>query len=176
MPNGGSDCCGTCWFNAKNKGDAGYKHTDDPEPDVCQIRQLPIDNPFYTYCANHPHRNPERLKVPIGPVYTGDSDGNREVWVASPDTQEVRANLLRLLAGITESPPPEYPFGPPRDRVVIWQLGEFREERAVPDLIRIRGFRLFADSQTWDSAARLRQSELAHEALNKIEGSQEPPA
>lgn len=32
MPNGGSDCCGTRWFNVKNKGKPGYSHTDDPDP------------------------------------------------------------------------------------------------------------------------------------------------
>jgi len=29
MPDGGSDCCGTCWFNERNKGEAGYAHADD---------------------------------------------------------------------------------------------------------------------------------------------------
>ena len=28
MPNGGSDNCGTCWFNERNKGEVGF----DPEP------------------------------------------------------------------------------------------------------------------------------------------------
>ena len=52
MPNGGSDCCGTCWFNAKNKGEAGYGHRKDPDPEYCLIRQLEIRSPMYTYCAN----------------------------------------------------------------------------------------------------------------------------
>ena len=43
MPNGGSDCCGTCWFNAKNKGEKGYGHAKDPEPAFCTIRALPIE-------------------------------------------------------------------------------------------------------------------------------------
>jgi hypothetical protein len=55
MPNGGSDCCGTCWFNARNKGEAGYAHADDPEPKFCTIRGLAIENSFWTYCGNHPH-------------------------------------------------------------------------------------------------------------------------
>ncbi len=78
MPNGGSDCCGTCWFNAKNKGQAGYEHVEDPEPNFCIIRQLAIKNAFYTYCANHPHKNPDKLNIPIGPVYVGDSSGYRQ--------------------------------------------------------------------------------------------------
>ncbi len=59
MPNGGSDCCGTCWFNTKNEGEVGYDHCDSPRPDHCEIRELKITNSFYTYCANHPHRKNE---------------------------------------------------------------------------------------------------------------------
>jgi hypothetical protein len=29
MPNGGSDCCGTCWFNSTHQGQVGY-FTNDP--------------------------------------------------------------------------------------------------------------------------------------------------
>lgn len=97
MPNGGSDCCGTCWFNAKNKGEVGYEHSKDPEPAYCLIRKLPVDdNPFYTYCGNHPHRRPERDPIPIGPVYTGNDMGNREIWHPSPDTEKTRMHLIEL--------------------------------------------------------------------------------
>jgi hypothetical protein len=82
MPNGGSDCCGTCWFNAKNKGEAGYAHAKDPEPDFCTIRSLPIEDPFYTYCANHPYNRQKRDPIPIGPVFTGDE--RRELEVGAP--------------------------------------------------------------------------------------------
>ena len=69
MPNGGSDCCGTCWFNRKNRGERDWpKHADNTLPDHCEIRDLAIEDPFYTYCANHPHRRPERDRIPIGPV------------------------------------------------------------------------------------------------------------
>lgn len=98
MPNGGSDCCGTCWFNAKNKGEAGYAHVKDQEPAFCSIRGLPIDDPFYTYCANHPHRRHERDSIPIGPVFIGDFSGARTFWQASPDSDEIRKHLLTLLA------------------------------------------------------------------------------
>ena len=47
MPNGGSDCCGTCWFNLRNKGEVGYDHADDEdEPNYCIIRELDIEVPF----------------------------------------------------------------------------------------------------------------------------------
>ena len=69
MPNGGSDCCGTCWFNRKDRGERDWpKHVDNALPDHCEIRDLAIEDPFYTYCANHPHRRPERDRIPIGPV------------------------------------------------------------------------------------------------------------
>lgn len=90
MPNGGSDCCGTCWFNAKNMGQAGYNHARDSEPVFCTIRNLSIETPFYAYCANHPHRRPYRDSIPIGPVFTGDSEGVRELWKPSLDTEEIR--------------------------------------------------------------------------------------
>ena len=140
MPNGGSDCCGTCWFNARNKGEAGYGHSHDPEPAVCLIRSLPIENPFYTYCGNHPHRRPDRDPIPIGPVFTGDGSGAREIWMPSPDTEEIRAHLLTLLDEIGQEPASEYPLGDYRDEIVVRQLGVFGERRALPRLEAIVAF------------------------------------
>src|SRR5262245_17481133 len=140
MPNGGSDCCGTCWFNARNKGAAGYGHAGDREPASCTIRSLPIEDPFYTYCSNHPHRRPEPHPIPIGPVVMGDGSGGRRIWKASPDSEDVRQHLLTLLARIPEQPRPEYPIGIHTDEMVVWQLGEFRELRAVDHLRRVRSF------------------------------------
>lgn len=82
MPNGGSDCCGTCWFNTQNKGQAGFRNADRSVAAHCTIRDLAIVSPFYTYCANHPHRRPERDLIPIGPVFTGDSTGARTIFAA----------------------------------------------------------------------------------------------
>ena len=127
MPNGGSDCCGTCWFTTRNQGQAGFRAADRSIPAHCTIRDLPPANPFYIYCANHPHRCPERDPIPIGPTYTGDSSGRREVWQVSPDTEAIRQHLLDLLAAIPEKPATEYPIGAYRDEVVVWQLGEFRD-------------------------------------------------
>ena len=95
MPNGGSDCCGTCWFNRRNQGERDWqRHADDSVGPYCDIRERAIENPFYTYCANHPHRRPARDRIPIGPIlrYAGDGMSNdREVWVESPDTEEIRS-------------------------------------------------------------------------------------
>lgn len=33
MPNGGSDCCGTCWFNRTNRGEREWlEHRDESIP------------------------------------------------------------------------------------------------------------------------------------------------
>lgn len=168
MPNGGSDCCGTCWFNARNQGQAGSRHADRSIPAHCTIRDLPLANPFYIYCGNHPHRCRERDPIPIGPVFTGDSSGRREFWRPSPDTEDVRRHLLDLLAAVQEQPATEYPIGAYRDEVVVWQLGEFREARAVADLKRLAGFDPAASEEGPFGRTRRRLVALAQEALGKI--------
>ncbi len=150
MPNGGSDCCGTCWFNRANGGEPGSANHDHEIPSYCEIRQLEIPNPFYTYCANHPHHRPQRDPIPIGPVTVHEADSVerepgrhemrewREQWRHSPDTETVRRHLLSLLedpgTGIDET----YLFF---TRPVVWvvldQLVEFREQRAIPILERV---------------------------------------
>jgi hypothetical protein len=167
MPNSGSDCCGTCWFNARNKGEAGYAHADDPEPNVCTIRGLSIDDPFWTYCGNHPHHRPGRDPVPIGPVFVADEGYGRKEWQPSPDTEEVRQHLLDLLRAVIEVPTEEYPGGVHTDEMVVWQLGEFRERRAAAELRRVAAFRPEAPG---GQIGRTRASLVAaaNEALAKI--------
>ena len=48
MPHGGSDCCGSCWFNFSNSGQRGSVNFKPDIPSFCEIRDLPIPNPFYT--------------------------------------------------------------------------------------------------------------------------------
>ena len=139
MPNGGSDCCGTCWFNRTNEGEAGYgKGGDGSKEPYCEIRNQAIEDPFYTYCANHPHRRPDRDRIPIGPIlrFADDySTNERKVWIKSPDTGEIRQHLLELLDEFfTMVSEDRYPIGPGIGEVVIRQLGEFREERALDRL------------------------------------------
>lgn len=161
MPNGGSDCCGTCWFNRRNRGEAGYRHARDEsvEP-YCEIRDVSIKNPFYTYCANHPHRRPDRDRIPIGPItrYAGDGMSNdRKVWILSPDTEEIRLHLLNLLSEFfTHVSKDRYPIGPGIGEVIIWQLGEFREKRAEGPIRRI--------SENFPNPWKA----IAHTALEKI--------
>jgi hypothetical protein len=138
VPNGGSDCCGTCPFNERNQGEAGYAHAGDPGRDYCTIRDLEIvGSAFYTYCVNHPHHNPGGLDVPIGPVFQGDSFGDRSFWVASPDTPELRRKLVMLAERMPLEWDVEYPFGMSLKVGVIMQLGEWREDAALPALQRI---------------------------------------
>ena len=143
MPNGGSDCCGTCWFNLKNRGERGDpEHTDDRVAPHCKIRDEPIEDPFYTYCANHPHHRPERDPIPIGPILTAELTGgfgyNRVVWKESPDTEEIRQHLLDLLAVNMETAGSDrYPFFSNVMNIVIGQLIEFGERRALDHLERL---------------------------------------
>ena len=154
MPNGGSDCCGTCWFNRANRGERDWlEHRDKNIPPYCEIRKLAIKDPFYTYCANHPHRMPDRDPIPIGPVTRHGgfrsrkrSDGviemwedGRYVWKPSPDTEEIRQHLLNLLATIFERlAEDQYPLGIGIGEAIVRQLGEFREPRAAEHLEWIR--------------------------------------
>ena len=143
MPNGGSDCCGTGWFNRTSPGEAGQAAAlraplDSP---FCDIRELLIANPFWTYCANHPHHNPERLTTPVGPVFVCDQyPYARRVLVESPDTEEIRCELVHLLESLPQCPAPEYPSPTSFDEQVVDQLAALREERAVTGLRRLLGF------------------------------------
>lgn len=142
MPNGGSDCCGTCWFNARNQGEPGFPRDAErrSQPSFCEIRNLPIQNAFWTYCSNHPHHNPGRLRIPVGPVYhdTGGYPYGRTELTPSPDTEEVRLGLLELAREATAESARGYPAGLSLVEGAIRQLGEFRETRAIPSLDQIR--------------------------------------
>ena len=141
MPNGGSDCCGTCWFNEANDGEAGFRKNDPEGTQRCVIRQFEIENAFWTYCANHPHHNPDRIKTPIGPVYiAGSYPYVRTVLHDSVDNEDVRISLLGLLQEIDETPAEEYPSATKFDEEIIKQLMSFREKRAVEHLRRIAAF------------------------------------
>jgi len=138
MPNGGSDCCGTCCFNSKNKGKTGLNRTDPNEISHCIIRDLDIKNPFYTYCANHPHHNPGRLEMPLGPVYVNDGyPYTRKVWVYPPDSEEMRLKLLDLLDHISNKPEFKYPSVTDFEEEIIMQLTALKETRAIEGFKRV---------------------------------------
>lgn len=55
----------------------------------------------------------------------------REVWIPSPDTEEVRQHLLEILNRLpTHMAADRYPARPGLAEVVVRQLGEFKERRA----------------------------------------------
>jgi hypothetical protein len=97
-----------------------------------------------------------------------DRGSGREIWKQSPDTEEIRERLLNLIEQIKEQPNEEYPIGIYRDEVVVWQLGEFREKRAIHNLERIANFDPRAS--TGEPLRRSRDSlvETVKEALMKI--------
>ena len=164
IPNGGSDCCGNCPFNTRNEGRWRSHRLDIPGPQICTIRELPVRDEMHTYYANHPHRNCGRIEVPIGPVWSQYPDPTyyRQIRKLSPDREEVRVTLLALLKQVEETPHWE-PEGAYLDDTVIWQIGEFREGRAVDQLRRIAGFS--PDMERWGTV------QLAQRALEKIEGT-----
>lgn len=162
----GSDCCATCWFNVENEG-SGSDYTQSNQSSYCSIRDFTINNPDYTYCANHPYRSPEQLSVPIGPVFIGEHH-NRRMWLPSMDGEAIRATLLDLLQSIEETPRSYYHLGMARDDVVIWQLGEFKDARAIPDLERIASFDPTAEHDDVLRTNRAFTVGLAKQALKKI--------
>ena len=131
----------------------------------CEIRHVSIEDPFWTYCANHPHRRPQRDPIPIGPVMRNDNSEYasrgyvREAWIPSPDTEEIRQHLLDLLNRLpTHIAADRYPARPGLAEVVVRQLGEFKEPRAEKRIQWIS--ENLPDS--WASVAR--------EALARIKG------
>ena len=92
--------------------------------------------------------------------------------MGSPDSEMIRQHLLELLGEIEESPAVEYPIGDYRDEVVVGQLGEFCEGRAISDLERIASFD--PEETTGEPFHRTRVSlvAVAREALRKIEGDE----
>lgn len=73
MPNGGSDCCVSCWFNEIN---AGKRETSGAKvPTSCTIRGFPIEDPWHTYCANHVRRERMVCKFWIEPVALAQNHG-----------------------------------------------------------------------------------------------------
>ena len=143
MPNDGSDCCGTCWFNRSLEGQRGSGNFNREIPSHCEIRDLDIPDPFYTYCANHPCHRPGRDPIPIGPVCvhraTGPSgEGGREEWQPSPDTEEIRQHLLDIVRLPEEHADEGYHFHTrPPHIAALMQLLEWRDERLVPALEEI---------------------------------------
>jgi hypothetical protein len=72
-----------------------------------------------------------------------------------------------LAAAIIEEPRAEYPIGAFLDELVVWQLGEFREGRALPGLERIAAFSASASNSAF-GRTRASLVVVAGEAISKI--------
>lgn len=169
MPNGGSDCCGTCWFNRANEGQPGFPKKTERPPAYCEIRDVAIANPFWTYCANHPHHNPDRVEVPVGPIFVCDDyPYTRRPLVECPDTETVRVRLLELLRDMPETPRREYPTETKFDHQVIAQLMAFREVRAVDELRRVVRFNPLAASEPGDGPFVVTRAVTVGQALEAL--------
>ena len=139
MPNGGTDCCGTCWFNRSLGGKRGSRNFNRAIPSHCEIRDLDIPNPFWTYCANHPYHRPSQDRIPIGPVYIHEIKGDRrKEWRPSPVTEEIRQHLLDIVRLPEEQFDEQYHFYThPAHVAAIWQLLEWRDARLISALEEI---------------------------------------
>ncbi len=113
------------------------------------------------------HQTAARNACPrVGLVNENDGRG-RLLWQPSPDTEIIRCHLLHLLREMPELPAEDDSLSPWTEDRVVWQLGEFREPRAIPDLHRIAAFVPDVNSGPY---GRARQSLIAaaREALGKI--------
>ena len=168
MPNGGTDCCGTCWWFAPKMVEMKFATSPGATREIppwCTIRRIRIDDPFWTYCANHPYRHGEPDPIPIGGVERGDGGYHNVRWRAYPPENGpvVRAHLGALLerqaaaeeerapeimqrasiaTTIGEPLPPdaspmEYPLGSGLIDTIVAHAVQIRALEAVPGLVAL---------------------------------------
>jgi hypothetical protein len=106
----------------------------------------------------------------LGSTSGHQSTGARKFWQPSPDTEEIRQHLLSLVGALEQRPPSEYPIGAYVDEVVLWQLGEFREVRALASLRRIANFDPSAKETGPFGRTRQTLVQIARDAIAGIEG------
>lgn len=125
MPNGGTDNCGECDFGIPLEDRKAH----------CRIRDIVIETPYWTYCANSQVTNPDRIETPVGAVYV-DAGGypyRRAVHHSSPDGfVGERLGILRQAArGELD----------PRTRrlqvALIQDLARENAAEAIPDLVAL---------------------------------------
>ena len=176
MPNGGSDCCGTCWFRTEKKVEIKDKKEDNRKYiTTCLIRDLEIPRPFWTYCANHPHHTKGRkIDAPLGPVYidSGEYPYSRKIWKKAIDTEEIRLKLVDLVHRISNTKEDSYNGGYGIEEEALIQIGVMKEKRAVRSLLRIINFNI--DEYRMQPSPRIKNKAvtvgLAIEALIKTTG------
>ena len=156
MPNGhdvlqGAPVCALCRYLKDRK---------------CTIRDVSIDHWVDTLCLNHQAFMPDGNETPIGPALWHLLDLRHRrwaplpenVWAPSPDTEEVRIQLLHLLENLEQAGPrARYGSAAAVGPVVTWQLVQFREKRAAPVLERL--LERWPESQLFQEALREINSE-----------------
>ncbi len=148
--------CSTCRF-----GDSGAA------PMRCAIREVPIDHPTSTLCANH-QEFAAADPMPVGPVMACTVDGTR-VAHRSPDSPAIRVHLLDLVERIDAHREGDLTF---RESMAIWQLEEWKERRAYPHLDRIAA----AVSAPRSRLGHLKiEGTIAKSLLDRIAGQEIPP-
>jgi hypothetical protein len=145
-------------------------HRSEPGEDRCVIRNnLRIEYSFWTYCANHPHHNPKKIKIPVGPVYVCEEESHgRKVLADAPDTPNIRQELVQLLEHLPEKPLEDYPTETKLDHELIKHLGLLREPAAVGGLRRVLSFNPDESSGGTFSRDRRLTVGYALEALARI--------
>lgn len=135
VPNGGPDCCGTCWYNNANIVSGRRSTHPDQGHHFCTIRQFAIEVPFWTYCFNHRDWSPVGEPIPVGPVYRfghgPDGEDGRYPVDELPDSEQVRMNLLRILQDFSDGSMKESAIPM---KVVLDHLEALGERRAIPIL------------------------------------------
>jgi len=127
----------TIWVDKENCSNCQYAVSNNK---FCYIRDIHIDNSIWTYCINHQRFNKNEISTPMGPVYNyGPDHYDRDVIIKSPNTQLVKDTLLEEANKIKEVID-YHSIDLLRDEVIIWQLGEFKEQYAILLLKRIERF------------------------------------
>jgi hypothetical protein len=111
MPNAGSDNCGTCWFNTKNKGETGLGHFRtvfmatrqgsrriwQPSPDTEEVRLHLLE------------LSTQIPEVPTDEYPAGPLSDEMVVWQLGELREKLSVEQLRRVAGF--SPRREEPLG-----------------------------------------------------------------
>lgn len=155
MPNGGWDCCAECPHSRQGVGSDHPSGRDgDARQNVsCMFRSLPIQDPYHTYCANHPEHNRKGIRFPVGRVFGHAGDQRRMILVGVPNlSQRHRRALLRLVRRIStdQSDRDDSPFITSFDVEVVTHIGLLGDIRALAPLSRIANWDLTKETQIAD--------------------------
>jgi hypothetical protein len=134
------------------------------------IRKVEISDPFNACCANHTINLPLKVAMPIGPIYQGDAFKKSKVWISLEDTLENRLSHLEFLRNLSEVTLEDYSLNKLLMDIVVDQLIEWREYRAIPFLRRIASWPAQLDSADWRLALQDDVTvKSATRALEKLE-------